>query len=185
MILRTVRICVPRFGKGGCAARQLVTIAGGVGARQHVVENVGTSSIRQCPHNVMKPNIARGHVVPVLTNVVDEMLQNAFVMSGWHHAVNDQAEILLDGGIRRGSDIVKAICYGARAVLIGRACAYGLAAGGQAGVTRALEILHADVERTLKLLGCLSITALAKGYTGRLYNQELKDGLLQHNSSQS
>jgi L-lactate dehydrogenase (cytochrome) len=69
-------------------------------------------------------------------------------------AVDPQIEILIDGGIRRGSDIVKAVCMGARAVLIGRAYAYGLAAAGEAGVVRALEILRDDVERTLRLLGC-------------------------------
>jgi isopentenyl diphosphate isomerase/L-lactate dehydrogenase-like FMN-dependent dehydrogenase len=79
-------------------------------------------------------------------------------------AVNGQAEVLIDGGIRRGSDIVKAICLGARGVLVGRAYAYGLAAGGQAGVARALEILRADVERTLRLLGCPSIAALDASY---------------------
>ena len=68
-------------------------------------------------------------------------------------AVNGQAEVLMDGGVRRGTDIVKAVCLGARAVLCGRAYAYGLAAAGQAGVTRALEILRADVERTLKAAG--------------------------------
>ena len=79
-------------------------------------------------------------------------------------AVNGQAEVLLDGGIRRGSDIVKAICLGARAVLVGRAYVYGLAAAGQAGVARALDILRADVERTLRLLGCPSIAALDASY---------------------
>jgi isopentenyl diphosphate isomerase/L-lactate dehydrogenase-like FMN-dependent dehydrogenase len=79
-------------------------------------------------------------------------------------AVNGRAEVLFDGGIRRGSDIVKAICLGARAVLVGRAYAYGLAAAGQAGVARALAILRADVERTLKLLGCPSIAALDGSY---------------------
>ena len=59
-------------------------------------------------------------------------------------AVNGQAEVLLDGGIRRGSDVVKALCLGARAVLIGRAYAYGLGAAGGAGVARAIEILQAD-----------------------------------------
>jgi isopentenyl diphosphate isomerase/L-lactate dehydrogenase-like FMN-dependent dehydrogenase len=68
-------------------------------------------------------------------------------------AVNGQAEVLMDGGIRRGSDVVKAICLGARAVLIARAYAYGLGAAGEAGVARALEILREDVERTLRLLG--------------------------------
>lgn len=75
-------------------------------------------------------------------------------------AVSGQTEILLDGGIRRGSDIVKALCMGARAVLIGRAYAYGLGAGGQEGVTRAIDILRADVTRTMKLLGCAAIKEL-------------------------
>jgi isopentenyl diphosphate isomerase/L-lactate dehydrogenase-like FMN-dependent dehydrogenase len=79
-------------------------------------------------------------------------------------AVNGQAEVLMDGGIRRGSDIVKALCLGARAVLIGRAYAYGLAAGGQAGVSRALEILRDDMERTLRLIGCPSVSALNASY---------------------
>ena len=75
-------------------------------------------------------------------------------------AVNGQAEVLMDGGVRRGADIVKAICMGARAVLVGRAYAYGLGAAGQAGVTRALEILRTDVERTMRLLGCASVAEL-------------------------
>jgi len=79
-------------------------------------------------------------------------------------AVNGQVEVLMDGGIRRGTDIVKAICLGARAVLCGRAYAYGLAASGEAGIARAIEILRADLERTLKLLGCPSIAALDRSY---------------------
>lgn len=79
-------------------------------------------------------------------------------------AVNGRAEVLMDGGIRRGSDVIKAICLGARAVLIGRAYAYGLAAAGQAGVARALEILRADAERTVKLLGCTSLGVLNRSY---------------------
>ncbi|MGD0513027.1 MAG: alpha-hydroxy acid oxidase [Terriglobales bacterium] len=79
-------------------------------------------------------------------------------------AVNGQVEILMDGGIRRGTDVVKAICLGARAVLCGRAYAYGLAAAGEAGVVRAIEILRTDVERTLRLLGCSSVAALDRSY---------------------
>src|SRR5438034_171889 len=79
-------------------------------------------------------------------------------------AVNGQVEVLMDGGIRRGADIAKALCLGARAVLCGRAYAYGLAAAGQAGVARALEILRTDLERTLKLLGCSSVAALDRSY---------------------
>jgi isopentenyl diphosphate isomerase/L-lactate dehydrogenase-like FMN-dependent dehydrogenase len=79
-------------------------------------------------------------------------------------AVNGQIEVLMDGGVRRGTDIVKAICLGARAVLCGRAYAYGLAAAGEAGVTRAIEILRTDLERTLRLLGCSSVAALDRSY---------------------
>ena len=68
------------------------------------------------------------------------------------------------GGIRRGSDVVKALCLGARAVMAGRAYAYGLGAAGGAGVARAIEILRTDLIRTLKLLGCPSIAALDRSY---------------------
>jgi len=79
-------------------------------------------------------------------------------------AVHGQAEVLMDGGIRRGTDVVKAICLGARAVLVGRAYAYGLAAAGETGVARAIEILRTDLERTLTLLGCNSIAALDRSF---------------------
>jgi L-lactate dehydrogenase (cytochrome) len=75
-------------------------------------------------------------------------------------AVGGRAEVLLDGGVRRGADALKAVCLGARAVLIGRAYAYGLGAAGAAGVTRALEILRADVLRTMRLLGVSSVGEL-------------------------
>jgi L-lactate dehydrogenase (cytochrome) len=79
-------------------------------------------------------------------------------------AVNGQIEVLLDGGIRRGSDIAKALCLGARAVLIGRAYAWGLGAAGGAGVSRAIEIMKADLLRTIRLLGCASPAALDRSY---------------------
>jgi isopentenyl diphosphate isomerase/L-lactate dehydrogenase-like FMN-dependent dehydrogenase len=79
-------------------------------------------------------------------------------------AVGTQIEVLFDGGIRRGGDIVKALALGARAVLLGRAYGYGMAAYADAGIARALAILYADFERTLKLLGCPSIDALDASY---------------------
>jgi isopentenyl diphosphate isomerase/L-lactate dehydrogenase-like FMN-dependent dehydrogenase len=79
-------------------------------------------------------------------------------------AVGERAEVLMDGGVRRGSDIAKALCLGAKAVLIGRAYAYGLGAAGEAGVTRAIEILRADLQRTLALLGCESTAELNRSY---------------------
>jgi L-lactate dehydrogenase (cytochrome) len=79
-------------------------------------------------------------------------------------SIGDRIEVLLDGGIRRGSDIVKALCLGARAVMVGRAYAYGLGAAGNAGVARAIEILRADLIRTLKLLGCASVAELDRSF---------------------
>jgi L-lactate dehydrogenase (cytochrome) len=79
-------------------------------------------------------------------------------------AVAGRAEVYLDGGIRRGSDVVKALCLGARAVLVGRAYAYGLGAAGGAGVARAIEILRDGIIRTLRLLGCRDVRALDRSY---------------------
>jgi isopentenyl diphosphate isomerase/L-lactate dehydrogenase-like FMN-dependent dehydrogenase len=79
-------------------------------------------------------------------------------------AVNGRIEVLMDGGVRRGTDVVKALCLGARAVLCGRAYVYGLAAAGEAGVTRAIEILREDIKRTLVLLGCPGIANLDPSY---------------------
>jgi L-lactate dehydrogenase (cytochrome) len=79
-------------------------------------------------------------------------------------AVGSQIEVLVDGGIRNGGDIVKALSLGARAVLIGRAYAYGLAAGGEAGVDRAIEILRTGIVRTMKLLGVSSLRELNRSY---------------------
>jgi isopentenyl diphosphate isomerase/L-lactate dehydrogenase-like FMN-dependent dehydrogenase len=75
-------------------------------------------------------------------------------------AVGDRVDVLMDGGIRRGADIVKARCLGARAVLLGRAYAWALGAAGGPGVARAIEILRTDLVRTMRLLGCASFDAL-------------------------
>jgi L-lactate dehydrogenase (cytochrome) len=79
-------------------------------------------------------------------------------------AVSERVDVLLDGGIRRGGDVIKALCLGARGVLVGRAYAYGLGAAGSRGVTRALEILRADMTRTMKLLGCRTLADLNRSY---------------------
>ena len=79
-------------------------------------------------------------------------------------AVAGRTEVLVDGGIRRGGDVAKAVCLGARGVLVGRAYAYGLGAAGAAGVTRAIEILRSDLTRTMKLLGVRSVSELNRSY---------------------
>ncbi len=78
--------------------------------------------------------------------------------------VNGRLAVMLDGGFRRGSDIVKAMALGADSVLLGRATTWGLAAGGRAGVDRAIEILKTEVDRVIGLLGCKSMAELDTRY---------------------
>jgi isopentenyl diphosphate isomerase/L-lactate dehydrogenase-like FMN-dependent dehydrogenase len=90
-------------------------------------------------------------------------------------AVGDQLEVVLDGGIRRGSDVVKALALGARAVMIGRAYLWGLAANGQAGVENVLDILRSGIDSGLLGLGLSSVgdpspddILIPAGFTRRL-----------------
>jgi isopentenyl diphosphate isomerase/L-lactate dehydrogenase-like FMN-dependent dehydrogenase len=82
-------------------------------------------------------------------------------------AVGQKTEVLMDGGVRRGSDVVKALCLGARAVLCGRAYAYGLAAAGEQGVATVLSIFQEDLKRTLALLGCSSVNSLDSSFISK------------------
>jgi len=77
-------------------------------------------------------------------------------------AVGGQTEIILDGGVRRGSDVVKALALGANAVALGRAYLYGLAAGGEHGVRRALEIMDSELRRTMALCGRSRLSGLTR-----------------------
>jgi len=79
-------------------------------------------------------------------------------------AVGQDFLLIVDGGIRRGSDIIKALCLGANLVTSGRAALYGLAAGGQSGAEKALEIIQTEADRTLALLGCTEVKQLGKEY---------------------
>jgi isopentenyl diphosphate isomerase/L-lactate dehydrogenase-like FMN-dependent dehydrogenase len=90
-------------------------------------------------------------------------------------AVGDQVEVLLDGGVRRGGDVVKALALGARAVMIGRAYLWGLGANGQAGVENVLDLLRSGIDACLLGLGHSSIAELSpddlvipSGFTRRL-----------------
>jgi len=82
--------------------------------------------------------------------------------------VGNDLEIIIDGGIRRGSDVIKALALGATACLIGRPYLYGLAAGGEAGVDRAITILESEMERVMKLIGCDSIDNLDQSYVRKV-----------------
>jgi L-lactate dehydrogenase (cytochrome) len=79
-------------------------------------------------------------------------------------ALRDRLEIICDGGLRRGTHIVKALALGANACSIGRAYLYPLAAGGQAGVERGLGLLRDELQRTMALLGCDSVSKLGRNY---------------------
>ena len=74
--------------------------------------------------------------------------------------VGDDVEVVLDGGVRRGTDVVKALALGARACAIGRAYLYGLASGGEPGVERALELMEREIRRAMALVGCPDIVDL-------------------------
>jgi pre-mycofactocin synthase len=82
------------------------------------------------------------------------------VLPGIADAVGGQIEVVLDGGVRRGSDVIKALALGARAVMIGRACLWGLAANGQAGVENVLDILRGGIDSGLLGLARTSVTDL-------------------------
>ncbi len=87
-------------------------------------------------------------------NNVDGTPATIRVLPGIADAVGDQVEVLLDGGIRRGGDVVKALALGARAVMIGRAYLWGLAAAGQPGVENVLDLMRNGIDSALLGLGC-------------------------------
>jgi isopentenyl diphosphate isomerase/L-lactate dehydrogenase-like FMN-dependent dehydrogenase len=79
-------------------------------------------------------------------------------------AVDGRAEVLLDGGVRRGVDVLKALALGARAVMIGRAMLWGLAVDGERGVSHVLELLRAEIELGLALIGCSSAAEVTRAH---------------------
>ena len=89
--------------------------------------------------------------------VLDGLRATIDVLPEVVEATDGRAEVYLDSGVRRGTDVVKALALGARACLIGRPYLFGLAAGGQAGVSRVLEIFRAEIEQTMALAGCATV----------------------------
>ena len=100
----------------------------------------------------------------VLTNhggrQMDHCVSGMDVLPEIAAAVGERMTILMDGGIRRGTDVIKALALGADAVMLARATLYGLAAGGEPGVRRALEILTTEIDRALGHLGCAGLEAV-------------------------
>jgi len=82
-------------------------------------------------------------------------------------AVNGRVTVMVDGGIRRGTDVIKALAYGARAVGIGRPYIWGLSAFGQPGVERVLDILHAEFQLTMKQCGARSLAEISRALVAR------------------
>jgi isopentenyl diphosphate isomerase/L-lactate dehydrogenase-like FMN-dependent dehydrogenase len=97
--------------------------------------------------------------VPPTLDVVPEVVE----------AVGARVEVLVDGGIRRGTDVLKALALGARATLAGRAVLYGLAVDGEAGAARVLELLRRELELGLKLLGCTSPAEVTAAHVRRAH----------------
>ncbi|MFK7888512.1 MAG: alpha-hydroxy acid oxidase [Gammaproteobacteria bacterium] len=120
----------------GLTSSEDARIAADIGASAVVVSNHGG---RQLDHAVSP--------LEILPEIVD--------------AVGDRLEVLVDSGFRRGTDVIKALALGARAVLIGRPYLYGLAAGGEAGVARALELLQGEIARDMALMGLNSISDIS------------------------
>ena len=102
----------------------------------------------------------------VLTNhggrQLDTCVSSIEVLPAIASEVGSRLTVLVDGGFRRGSDILKALALGARAVLIGRPALYGLAAGGETGVTHCINLLRTEMERTMTLLGCRVTSELGR-----------------------
>ncbi|OCZ64456.1 hypothetical protein A9G00_03180 [Achromobacter xylosoxidans] len=95
---------------------------------------------------------------------LDYALSSLDALPGVVSAVRGRAEVLLDGGVRRGTDVLKAVALGARAVMIGRPYVYGVAAAGERGASGVLEIFRAEIERSLMLMGCPSVHDLDESW---------------------
>ena len=109
-------------------------------ARRAVAEGVDAIVVSNHGGNVLDGSVATLRVLP---EIVD--------------AVGDEIEVLMDGGVRRGTDVVKAVALGARAVLLGRAYVYPLLAAGEPGVRRILELFHQQIDEALAFLGVESV----------------------------
>jgi isopentenyl diphosphate isomerase/L-lactate dehydrogenase-like FMN-dependent dehydrogenase len=99
---------------------------------------------------------------------LDAVAPTATLLPEIVEAVGGRVEVYVDGGIRRGSDVVKALALGARAVLAGRAPLWGLASDGEAGARRVLELLRDEIELALALCGCVSPDAVAESHLNRI-----------------
>jgi 4-hydroxymandelate oxidase len=121
------------------------------------------TSLPVIPKGILAPEDARlafehGAAAVIVSNhggrQGDSVVATLDALPGVVEAVGGRGEVLMDGGIRRGTDVLKALALGARAVLLGRPYLWGLAVDGEAGVLRVLELLRAEIEREMILCGC-------------------------------
>lgn len=142
----------------------------------HLADIAAWSSLPVIVKGVMTAEDARlagenGAAAVVVSNhggrQIDEVAGGIDLLPEVAEAVGDRLEVWVDSGIRRGSDVVKALALGARAVLVGRPAVWGLACGGQAGVERVLSLLQAEVEVCLALLGVTSPGAVGPQHVQR------------------
>ncbi len=166
---------MPRFVNYPAGARHRIT---GEPMRQSVSSSVSWNDVRRIRDLWPRKFVLKGVLSPedamraadhgvdgiVVSNHGGRMLDSAQapieVLPEIVAAVGDRMTVLLDSGVRRGADVVKALALGANAVLIGRATLYGMAAGGAAGAGRVLDILRGEIDSTLALLGCRNIAEL-------------------------
>ncbi len=122
-------------------------------------------------HNVHDAKLAEQHGAKAIVvsnhggRQLDRVLPTLHILKDVAPAMKDSGvDVLIDGGIRSGADVIIALASGAKAVLVGRTYAYGLGAGGEAGVTRAFTILRDGIEHTMRQLGCNSIDLINESH---------------------
>jgi L-lactate dehydrogenase (cytochrome)/(S)-mandelate dehydrogenase len=98
---------------------------------------------------------------------LDRTLSSVAALPAIVDKIGDRGEVYLDGGVRRGTDVITALCLGARGVFIGRPYLYGLGAAGQRGVAAILEIFRSEIERAMVLMGCPSVAELNRSWLVR------------------
>jgi len=143
---------------------ELTTIARACGKQiDHLMRDRGFNQELIDPEDARR-GVATGADAIVVSNHGGRQLDGApstiSALPGIAAAIDGQCELLFDGGIRSGQDIAKALALGARAVLIGKSFLFALAAGGEAGITKALEILRNELKVTLPLTGTSDIGAV-------------------------
>ncbi len=118
-----------------------------------------------CPQDARRA-VAEGVAGLVVSNdggrVLDTLPATLDALPRVVDAIDDRIPVLMDGGIRRGTDVLKALALGARAVLIGRPYVFGLAAGGAGGVAHVLALLRAELEVAMTLTGCSTLTRISR-----------------------